>query len=232
LNIDNEKYELNGKENDWLRKRVKEIVTLPKIILPSNAKSRDELTDKVLSSIDRLNQIFWDEMENEYLKSFELLQSVNTIGGQKKEQAILERTSDVSNSVYTGDSITDREALRRVRKEGGLSVSVNGDTHAVNEAEIGCLMDNTILTSVIVDTFLNSRKDAVQDLVHNWSYHGLKKAKEDFLVNPELINTLISLYPKKLPEVVILTGENREEFGKRSSSFGKKMKKVNCHGKK
>ena len=72
----------------------------------------------------------------------------------------------------------------------------------------------------------------MKDLVHNWSFHGLKKAKEDFLANPEFINTLISLYPKKLPEVVILTGENREEFGKRSSYFGKNLRKVNSHGKK
>ena len=171
-------------------------------------------------------------MENEYSTSFELLKSVNTIGGSKKEQVLLERASDVSKTVYTGDSITDREALGRVRKEGGLAVSVNGDMYAVKEAEIGCIIDNTILTSVVVDAFLNSGKEGVQNLVHNWSYHGLKKAKEDFLVTPELINQLISLYPKKLPEVVILTDENKEEFAKRSSNFGKKLREGKAHGKK
>ena len=232
LDLDNEKYELNGRENDWLRKRAEEVVSLPKLKIPLNAKRRDELPDDVLSSVERLDQIFWDEMENEYSTSFELLRSVNTIGGPKKEQAILERTSDVSKTVYTGDSITDREALNRVSKEGGLAVSVNGDKYAVKEAEIGCIIDNTILTSVVVDAFLNSGKEGVQDLVHNWSYHGLEKTKEDFLVNPELINKLINLYPKKLPEVVILTDKNREEFGKRSSYFGKSLREVNFHGKK
>jgi len=232
LDLDNEKYELNGKESDWLRKRAEEIVSLPKLKIPINAKSRDELPDDVLSSVERLDQIFWDEMENEYLKSFELLQSVNTIGGPKKEQAILERTSDVSKTVYTGDSITDREALRRVRKEGGLSVSVNGDIYAVNEAEICCLIDNTILTSIIVDVFLSSGKEGVRDLVLNWNYYGLKKAKENCLVNPELINKLISLYPIKLPEVVILTDENRKEFGKKSSFFGNKLREGKAYGRK
>ncbi|WP_287583858.1 hypothetical protein [Candidatus Borrarchaeum sp.] len=229
LDLDNEKFKLNGRESDWLKKRAEEIVSLPKIKIPINTKSRDELPEDVLSSIERLDQIFL-EMENEYSTSFELLKSVNTIGGSKKEQALLERASDVSKTVYTGDSITDREALGRVRKEGGLAVSVNGDMYAVKEAEIGCIIDNTILTSIVVDAFFNSGKEGLQDLVHNWSYHGLKKAKEDFLVTPELINQLISLYPKKLPEVVILTDENKEEFAKRSSNFGKKLREGKAHG--
>ena len=232
LDLDNEKFELNGKESDWLKKRAEEIVSLPKLKIPLNAKSRDELPDDVLSSVERLDQIFWVEMENEYSTSFELLNSVNTIGGKKKEQTILERTSDASKTIFTGDSITDRDALRRVRKEGGLAVSVNGDMYAVKEAEIGCIIDNTILISVIVDAFLNSGKEAVQDLVHNWNYHSLRKAKDDLQINLELINKLTSLYPEKLPELVILTDENREEFGKKSSNFGKKLRDGKVHGKK
>jgi energy-converting hydrogenase A subunit R len=224
LDLDNEKFEFNGKENDWLKKRAKEIVSLPKIKFPINSNSRDELPDDVLSSIERLDQIFWDEMENEYLKSFELLKSVNTIGGPKKEQAILERTSDLSNIVYTGDSITDREALSRVKREGGLSVSSNGDMYALNEAEIGCIIDNTIVTAVIVDAFYNSGKEGALDLVDNWNLSGLKKAKEQTLVYPKLISELLTLYPKKLPEVVILTDVNREEFGKKSTYFGSKLR--------
>jgi energy-converting hydrogenase A subunit R len=231
LDIDNEKYELNGRETEWLKKRVEEIVSLPKIALPRDVKSCDELPDGVLTSIERLNQIFWDEMENEYLKSFELLKSVDTIGGPKKEQAILERTSDVGNVVYTGDSITDRDALRRVRKEGGLAVSINGDRHAVKEAEIGCIIENTLVTAVIVDVFYNSGKEGTLDLVHNWNLSGLKKAKKQLLVNPKLIDNLLDLYPKKLPEVTVLTDENREEFGKKSSYFGNKLREEKVHGK-
>ncbi|MFX1465547.1 MAG: hypothetical protein ACFFA5_03650 [Promethearchaeota archaeon] len=231
LDIDNKKYELNGKETNWLKKLVIEIVSLPRIVLPSNAESRDELTDDVLSSVERLNQIFWDEMENEYLKSFELLKSVEIIGGPKKEQTILERTSEVCNTVYTGDSITDREALSRVRKEGGLAVSVNGDIHAVKEAEIGCMIENTIVTAVIVDAFNNSGKDGALDLVHNWNLNGLKKAKEQLLVNPKLVTDLLNLYPKKLPKVVVLTDDNRETFGKWSSYFGNRLREENFHGK-
>ena len=230
LDIDNEKYELNGRETKWLKKRVEEIVSLPKIVLPPYVKSRDELPEDVLSSIERLDQIFWDEMENEYSKTFELLKSVNTIGGPKKERAILDRTKDVGSVIYTGDSITDREALRRVRKEGGLAVSINGDRHAVNEAEIGCILENTIVTAVIVDAFYNSGKDGALDLVHNWNLIGLKKVKENLLVNPNLVNNLLELYPKKLPDLVILTNENREEFGKRSFHFGKNLKEAKVHG--
>ncbi len=231
LDLDNEKFEFNGKESDWLKKRVEEIVSLPKIKIPANTKNRDELPEDVLISVERLDQIFWDEMENKHLKSFELLRSVETIGGSKKEQAILERTSDMSNTVYTGDSITDREALRRVRKEGGLSVSINGDMHAVNEAEIGCIIENTIVTAIIVDAFYNSGKEGALDLVHNWNLSGLKKAKGQNLANPKLINGLLSLYSKKLPEVVILTDENREEFGKKSTYFGNKLREGKAYGR-
>lgn len=231
LDIDNEKYELKGREIEWLKKRAEEIVRLPKIVIPPDAKSHDELPEGVLSSVERLDQIFWDEIETTYLNSFELMKNVNTIGGPKKEQAILERTPDISSVIYTGDSITDREALSRVRKEGGLAVSVNGDRHAVKEAEVGCILENTIVTAVIVDAFYNSGKETVLDLVHNWNLSGLKKAKENLLVNPKLVNSLLDLYPKKLPEVVILTDENREEFGNKSSHFGKNLREVTVHGK-
>jgi len=230
LDIDNEIYELNSTESEWLKKRAEEIISLPKIVLPSKVKSRNELAEDTFSSIERLDQIFWDEMENEYSKVFELLKSVNTIGGPKKERAILERTSDVSSVIYTGDSITDREALRRVRKEDGLAVSINGDIYAVNEAEIGCMIKNTIVTAVIVDVFYNTSKEGVFDLVHNWNITGLKKAKEKLLVNPKLVDDLIDLYPKKLPEVVILTDENREKFAANSSNFGKDLRKLKVHG--
>ena len=59
LDLDTEKFELNGRESDWLKKRAKEIVSLPKLKIPINTKSRDELPDDVLSSVERLDQIFW-----------------------------------------------------------------------------------------------------------------------------------------------------------------------------
>lgn len=223
--LDIDKYKLNKKETSWLEKLAKEIVSLPQIVLPPHAKTPDDLHPDVLQAIERLDQIFWDEMEKK--DSFMMLADVEPVGGSEKERAILRHSSDIRNVVYTGDSITDREAFRRVKKEGGLTISVNGNMYAVREAELGCMIDNVVVTAVLVDAFYNAGKEGVLDLGYNWTPNGLKLAKKHGLVHPTLVDSLLTMYPEKLPEVAVLTDENREEFGKKSSEFRKKVRGEN-----
>lgn len=220
--LDIDKYELNHQETHWLKQLAKEIVSLPEIVLPPHATTPDALQPDVLKAIERLDQIFWDEMEKK--DSFRILEEVKPIGGSEKERVIVQKASDIGNVVYTGDSITDREAFRRVNQEGGLTISVNGNMFAVREAELGCLIENVLVTAILVDAFFNGGKDGVLDLGYNWNMNGLKIAKKHKLVKNTLVNSLLTMYPEKLPEVVVLSDENREEFGKRSSAFRKQVR--------
>ena len=42
----------------------------------------------------------------------------------------------LSDVMYVGDSITDVEAFKLVRENGGLTVSFNGNEYAVRNAEV------------------------------------------------------------------------------------------------
>ena len=224
-NFDIDKYNLKPNEINWLKELTTEIVSLPDIIIPSNAVASDELHPEVLKSIERLDQIFWDEMEK--TDAFQLLEDIKPVGGSEKERAIIERTSDLSNVLYTGDSITDREAFRRIKKDGGLTISVNGNMYAVREAEIGCMIENSIVTAVFVSAFYNSGYEATMDLAYNWNSNGLKLAKKYGLVASTLIDSLLAMYPNRLPEVEVLTDSNREEFGQKSTEFRKQVRGEN-----
>ena len=44
--------------------------------------------------------------------------------------------TSLADVMYVGDSITDVEAFKLVRDNGGLSVSFNGNSYAVKNAEV------------------------------------------------------------------------------------------------
>ena len=43
---------------------------------------------------------------------------------------------ELEDVMYVGDSITDVEAFKLVRDNGGLTVSFNGNSYAVKNAEV------------------------------------------------------------------------------------------------
>ena len=71
----------------------------------------------------------------------------------------------LSNVMYVGDSITDVEAFKLVRDNGGLTVSFNGNQYAVKNAEVAVLSENSITTAIIADLFCNlGKREALQVL--------------------------------------------------------------------
>jgi energy-converting hydrogenase A subunit R len=120
-----------------------------------------------------------------------------------------------------GDSITDVKAFQLVKKNGGLTVSFNGNNYAVRNAEIAVLSDNSIVTAIIADIFCRQGKQAALNLVENWNLPYLESSG---VVSLSLLDHLFTLYPETLPKVQIVTAENMELLAKESSEFRKRVR--------
>ena len=217
-----DKYSLTAEEKNRLKALAEEIVQMPLITIPSNAKSIQDFAATDQRTIRRLDEIFDKEMAN--MVSGKILSEVNPVGGIEKAEAVkdaVKRTgATLADVMYVGDSITDMEAFKLAKEKGGLAVSFNGNQYAVKNAEIAVLSQNSLVTAVIADVFSRFGKQQTLEFVENWSRETLDKSQ----ANRDLIDRLLQLYPEKLPKVEIITGENMESLAKESSEFRKNIR--------
>ncbi|MFQ5758884.1 MAG: hypothetical protein ACE5IF_04335 [Candidatus Bathyarchaeia archaeon] len=219
--LDIDRYRINEEEAEKLRRLRKEIVAIPMIQIPADAASIDDFSARDQETIERLDEIFWDEISG--MESGRMLDEVNPIGGSEKASAVQsivrETGRGLSDTIYVGDSITDVKPFRLVKEHGGLTISFNGNSYAVREAEIAVLSEHTIITSVLADVFNRLGRDGVVGLVEEWSYSALQKC-----CSPTLWNRIFELYPKALPKVELITTSNREKLMEESTAFRKTVR--------
>jgi energy-converting hydrogenase A subunit R len=210
------------KEKTKLKKIAQEIALMPTFEIPANTKSLTDFSEKTLREIRRLDEIFWKEMID--MESSRIFSGVNPVGGSEKAKSIedaVERSSaKLADVMYVGDSITDEQAFRLVKENGGLTVSFNGNEYAVENAEIAVLSATGIVTAVITDVFCRFGKQEVLSLAEKWNRRTLVERH----VNRNLLSILFKLYPKELPKVKIITSENMKALAKESSEFRKKVR--------
>jgi len=220
--LDLDKYEVSESEKRKLRKIREEISHMPIIELPENAQSMQDFSTRDQKTIQRLDEIFWKTIAE--MKSGTMLQEVQPVGGSEKAKAVQNAAEKVNGNLqdvmYVGDSITDATCFRLVRENEGLTVSFNGNEYAIKEAEIAVLSDNTIVTSVLADTFNTAGKNGVINLVREWGHSGLTK----HCANSTLRNRVFRLYPEKLPQVEMTTPANKERLIRESNAFRKKVR--------
>ncbi|MEA2090381.1 MAG: hypothetical protein U9O89_06480 [Thermoproteota archaeon] len=220
--LDIDKYTISQGEKERLKKLRKEIAAMSMIKIPKNAESLNDFSDEDRKTIERLNEIFWEEIPK--MESGKILEEVNPVGGEEKAGAVQEIVkkldSELTDVMYVGDSITDVASFQLVKENGGLTVSFNGNEYAVREAEIAVLADNTVITSVLADVFNRSGRQGAIGLVETWGHSVLKKHCSDF----KLLENVLKLYPEKLPEVKIITDDNREKLSEKSCAFRKKVR--------
>jgi energy-converting hydrogenase A subunit R len=221
LNLD--KYAINEQEEMRLKELAKEIVQMPMIAMPPKATKMEDFSVADWETIGRLDTIFWREIAG--MRVGELFSEVTTVGGSQKAAAIEDAVAKLGvlleDVMYVGDSITDVEALQLVRQNGGLTVSFNGNSYAVRNAEIAVLSANSIVTAVIADVFCRLGKQAALKLVEKWNLQALERSG---VVSLALLDHLFTLYPEALPEVQIVTAENMESIVEESSEFRKRVR--------
>jgi len=218
-----DKYAVTEQEKTRLKETAQEIAETPIIVIPPEAKTLDDFSSTDQETIKRLDKIFWNEIAG--MGVSRIFSEVTTVGGTQKsasiEDAIAKMQVSLEDVMYVGDSITDVEAFKLVRENGGLTISFNGNNYAVRNAEISVLSENNLVTAVIADVFGKQGKQAALDFVENWNIESLEANR---VVNPSLLDKLFSLHPQTLPKVQIVTVANMETVTKKSIEFRKKVR--------
>jgi energy-converting hydrogenase A subunit R len=218
LNLD--KYVVTEKEKTRLKKLAEEIVRMPMITMPPKAKTPEDFSATGQETIRRLDTIFWNEIAS--MTIGKVFSEVTTVGGRQKaasiEDAVEQLHVSLEDVMYVGDSITDVEAFQLVRQNGGLTVSFNGNSYAVKNAEVAVLSANSAVTA---DVFCRQGKQAVLNLVENWNLPFLEHIG---VVSLALLDHLFTLYPQALPKVQIVTAENMEPLTEESCEFRKRVR--------
>jgi len=219
LNIDT--YELGSEETERLKALRGEISRLAMIEIPEDARSLDNLPSESKAAVKRLDGIFWGEISR--MESGRMLRDVNPVGGFEKANAVTEIAqrvdADLSDIVYVGDSITDVDPLRLVRKGGGLTISFNGNRYAVREAEIAIMSHHTIVISILAEIFKRFGKQRVIQLVADWFPSSLEG-----LCSRSLLERLEMLPPENAPRMAGTTQDNVERLARESGAFRKTVR--------
>ncbi len=185
--VDLDKVKLGKAEKEILKKLYEEIINYPLIELPREAKAPEDLSPELKSILDRLEEIFFDIIWN--LDCGIFLREVNPIGGREKalacERISQELAEPFSAGFYCGDSITDVEALELLKREGGVSLSFNGNRYALRSAEFYALSKEASLFEELVKLFLEGGKERLithyKSLNEGYEFSLIPFSRDEFL---------------------------------------------------
>jgi energy-converting hydrogenase A subunit R len=199
-----DRYFLKDEERKGLIHLASEIQKMDMIEWPDGAKGLDDLSQKNRKVVERLEEIFWKEIQG--MSIGKIFSDMNPVGGKEKAHAVLlslERTGNsLKEVIYVGDSITDIDAFDLVRRGGGVTISFNGNRYALRSSEMACLSPDTSILATLANAFREGGKKELIRIVDGW--------RRD------------SGYPK----VYLITDENRAMLTQESEAFRKKVRGV------
>jgi energy-converting hydrogenase A subunit R len=217
-------YSIPPEEKEHLKVLSQEIAKMPLIEIPQGARTLADFSVTDQAVIQRLDEIFWGEIPK--MTVGKLLSDVKTVGGEQKAEAIRDAANrlgiKISEVMYVGDSITDVEAFKLVRKFGGLAVSFNGNSYAVRNADVAVMAEGNLVTAVIADRFCRLGKEQALKVLSYW----VKSAVEQSGVSIPLLRQLYAAYPGALPRVDLVTIRNVDALVKESCEFRKNVRGV------
>ena len=219
-----DKYAITQQEKKRLKEIAKEISQIRLIDIPPAARKMEHFSRSDTALIQRLDDIFWSEIPK--MSIGKMLGDVVTVGGEQKAEAIRDVVkrlgAELVDVMYVGDSITDVEAFKLVRGNGGLTVSFNGNSYAVKNAEVAVLSENNLATAILLicSAGLGKKKQSVRFRL------GILKGSKKAALTKVYLRQLSSLYPDQLPKAQIVTAKNMESLVKESSEFRKKVRGV------
>lgn len=165
-----DEWTLDAGEAAWLRERAAWLAARPLIDIPTSAASRSDLSAKDRETIAELDRLFWEEMDG--LTCGRLLAAVRPVGGAAKLEALESIVAEVGchghDVMYVGDSITDALALEAVRRWGGMAVSFNGNTYALEAAEVAVAAADVSPMYALARAFAQGGAIGVRAQARNW----------------------------------------------------------------
>jgi len=115
-------------------------------------------------SIDSLKAFLLERFPT--LPANQWIKSVSLLAGKSKADTIINITKRAGQSlrdvVYVGDSATDVDALTLIMENGGLSISFNGNRHAILNAEYVVISRETDVLKDVAISFDEHGKGAIK----------------------------------------------------------------------
>lgn len=220
--LDLDRYEISQDEKTRIKQLTEEMTKLPVFEVPKDSNSLDDFPEKPKQTVHRLDEIFWKEISSMQIGN--MLKEVNPVGGLEKAAAIRDIADklkiELRNMMYVGDSITDVEAFRLVRNNGGLTLSFNGNNYAIREAEAAAMSENAVVTAVLANFFHRFGKAQTVTLIRDWKLSAIEK----YSLYQPLRQSFFSLHRKKPPKVELVTAQNMDKLMQESTEFRKKIR--------
>lgn len=170
---------------------------------------------------DNINHLFTEIISN--MKISDLMDSVTPVGGIGKRDAILDiidkNDYDPSNLMYSGDSITDCEALEYAKENDGISISFNGNIHSIKSASISITSTNNLILAVIADIFNSNSTEKVYDFISMYNDNPLDSILE-YSKNDEITQELLL----NKASIDIITEDNVDELNNKSKIIRNKVR--------
>lgn len=169
-----------------------------------------EMHDTILfdSSFENIDQIFHNTIYS--MKINKLIESIKPVGGVGKRDAILDiiekQKYKPENLMYSGDSITDKEALEYAKESNGVSISFNGNKHSINSASISILSNNNMILALMAEIFNNSGTEGVYEFIMDYNedpFNSINEYSTNNTIKQELIMN-------KMPIIDIINNKNRD----------------------
>ncbi|MHA1359813.1 MAG: hypothetical protein ACTSRC_16990 [Candidatus Helarchaeota archaeon] len=139
--------------------------------------------------LDDLNQFFWKK-NSDYVQA---MRKIQVRGGHRKEAAIVEISEKlafpIAEMIATGDSITDKDMLRRLNDEGGIAISFNGNQYSIPHANIAVTAPNLM---GVMPIFLN--KDNIWEFLEQWETAYPNFAEAPKAIPDDLIDKALKQY--------------------------------------
>ena len=204
------------------REMAEEITALrvPKVEYELNVPMEVDPADvKIIKTMDSILQ---DRIPE--LAAMSLMESVVPVTSHKKAYQLLDirrqTNIDLDCTFYIGGDNTDFQALDLVRDSGGVAVSFNGTDFAVRGSNVAILSRDATVGAVFAEQFYNRGIEAVLELANNWDRKYLKN--EDF-PDENLVERLLEVHPRKLPEVFVVDRKNVDEVAAKSAAYRKRL---------
>ena len=148
-------YHMARAEQEEVKGYFRRFLVLP----PISWDDEGRLEDDSIRSVDELKTFFFSVLPTMAVSRW--VEPVTPIGGEGKAQAVVDIVKrggiSASEVIYVGDSITDVAAFDLVRREGGLSISFNGNRYAVLAAEYSVVADNASVLAELAQAFHEGR---------------------------------------------------------------------------
>jgi energy-converting hydrogenase A subunit R len=219
-----DRYRMTEQEETRVKELGQEIADMSLFEIPSAAKSLKDLSEDAKATIQRLDEIYWEQIAEMHIG--EIYLEVSPVGGFEKADAINDAVSvlnaTLSDVMYVGDSVTDEEAFKLVKEGDGLAVSFNGNRYAVSNSEIALMSADSIITAIVADIFVKFGKDKTLDLVAQWN----NKTLIDSPTDKSLVESFFESHLEDLPKAKIITSENMESLAEESSAFRRKVRGI------